>query len=112
MPTQRPPSRTGRPWRVLTARLKMERDPVCHLCGGAIDLDLPGTHPMGWTADHLVPVALGGEVMDPANLAPAHLLCNRKRGAKPLHPRLPEGYLNDGTGRYRTASGLVTSRKW
>lgn len=51
----------------------------CHLCGG-IALQLPGEH---WVADHLVPVADGGQEVA-TNLAKAHSTCNKWRGAKPL----------------------------
>ena len=35
----------------------------CHLCGRPIDQSLPPEHPASSTADHLVPVALGGAVL-------------------------------------------------
>lgn len=50
----------------------------CVLCGGRIDMSLPGSDPMGWTAHHLVPLARGGTGAL-ANLRPAHALCNDSR---------------------------------
>lgn len=49
---------------------------ICHLCG----LVVP---PEEMSLDHLIPLARGGS-HTPDNLAVAHLLCNKKRGTKPL----------------------------
>lgn len=35
---------------------------------------------MSFSVDHKVPVSMGGRVDDPHNVAPAHRLCNMKRG--------------------------------
>jgi DNA-directed RNA polymerase subunit RPC12/RpoP len=57
-----------------------ERDGFkCHICGKRVDMSLPGTHPLGPTADHLVPVADGGGD-DEWNVALAHRQCNVHRG--------------------------------
>ena len=45
----------------------------CHLCGRPI---MPG---QSWDLDHLIPLALGGDVDGPTH--PAHSSCNRSRGA-------------------------------
>lgn len=77
--------RTGRPWRRLRLAVLTEHQVcVCHLCGNPIDLDLPRGHPMSATVDHLDPLARDGAELDPANLAPAHLRCNARRGTKPI----------------------------
>ena len=52
---------------------------VCHLCGRPVDMSLSGKHPLGPTADHLVPVSCGGGD-EPHNVALAHRRCNVKRG--------------------------------
>ena len=44
---------------------------ICWLCGR------PGAN----TADHVVPLALGGHPYDEANLRAAHRSCNSRRGA-------------------------------
>ena len=44
----------------------------CHLCGQ------PGADQV----DHVIPIALGGDPWDPANLRPAHQQCNNTKGAK------------------------------
>lgn len=49
----------------------------CHLCDNPIDLTLPSTHPMSFTADHLDAIANGGSLY--GSLAPAHRRCNSRR---------------------------------
>ena len=44
---------------------------ICWLCG----------RPGATTADHVVPLALGGHPYDEANLRAAHRSCNSRRGA-------------------------------
>lgn len=52
----------------------------CHLCGGSIDLDLPGTDPMGLTRDHVLALVKGG-MNDLENVRPAHRVCNLRKGS-------------------------------
>jgi 5-methylcytosine-specific restriction endonuclease McrA len=48
-----------------------------------IDMSLPGTHPLGFTADHRTPLSRGGtNALN--NLLPAHQRCNNKRGNSPI----------------------------
>jgi 5-methylcytosine-specific restriction endonuclease McrA len=58
-----------------------ERDGYrCHLpeCGKKVNMALPGSHPMGPTIDHLVPIAAGG--LDClTNVRLAHRSCNCRR---------------------------------
>lgn len=68
------------------AELAARDGAVCHLCRRPVDMSLPGTHAMGPTRDHLVPVAHGGSD-EPSNLALAHRSCNvtrRDRGTVQL----------------------------
>lgn len=86
------PKRTGRPWQRLKAKIIRRDGGICHLCGQ------PGAD----TADHLQPVALGGPVYDPTNLAAAHQRCNTRRHTKPID-----------VARARIAKGNVTQGwKW
>ena len=71
--------RGGRPYRRQASRMKREGG-VCHLCGLPIDPDLESPHPMSFSVDHVIPLALGGDRDDPSNLRPAHRMCNMKRG--------------------------------
>ncbi len=80
------PRNGGRPWRSDRARfLDTTTETHCWLttwCGGThVDRTLPGTHPMGPTADHEVPLMLGGPelVRDGAILHLAHNRCNAAR---------------------------------
>jgi 5-methylcytosine-specific restriction endonuclease McrA len=65
----------------------------CHLCGRAIDYSLPAGHPMSFEVDEIVPVSKGGSPIDRSNVAPAHRICNERRGNKPMRKRKP----SDGT---------------
>ena len=69
--------------RKVRAWLKDQSRP-CHLCGGAIDYSLPSGHPMSFEVDEIVPVSKGGSPIDPSNVAPAHRICNERRGNKDL----------------------------
>lgn len=50
----------------------------CHLCAKKVRRTLPGTHPMGPTIDHLVPLAAGGTDRRD-NVRLAHRQCNITR---------------------------------
>lgn len=67
-----------------TDRAVFERDSwTCHLCHKPVDPDLPRSHPMGATIDHLIPLSLGG-IDTESNVALAHRSCNRKRSVSDL----------------------------
>ena len=50
---------------------------VCHLCGAKIDLTLPYTDRLSWTADHIKPRSHGGPLL--GELKPSHRACNSRR---------------------------------
>ena len=56
----------------------------CALCGGPIRYDITGPeagkHPDAFTLDHVVPLSLGGELLDITNARAAHRRCNSARG--------------------------------
>ncbi len=56
----------------------------CHICGRAIDYTLPARHPMSFEVDEVVPVSKGGSPLDRANVAPAHRICNERRGNRDM----------------------------
>ena len=64
------PPGMGWRWQKLRRRMLVGR-PRCHWCGG-----------VATTIDHVVPRALGGAMYDPANLVPACVPCNARRGAE------------------------------
>ncbi len=72
--------RWGRPWRRARAEV-LARSTVCWICG----------HDGSDSVDHVTPLAIGGDPLDPDNLAPAHhrpcpvcgKRCNTARGARP-----------------------------
>ena len=73
----------------LRARVAARGD-VCAICGRPIDYSLgmiidPRTgrarpHPYSFVLDEIVPVSRGGDPLDPANVRPAHWICNARRG--------------------------------
>ena len=83
----------------------------CHLCGGPIDYALEPGHPMCFELDEIVPVSLGGDPLDRSNLAPAHRLCNQKRGNKLLELWFAQREGEMRTEAERTVSGRC-SRDW
>jgi hypothetical protein len=54
---------------------------TCHLCHDPVDPALIWPHPYSGTADHVVPLALGG-TNDPENIRLAHAVCNIKKGPR------------------------------
>lgn len=52
----------------------------CALCGQPIDYSLPAGDPMSYELDEIVPVSRGGSPYDPANVQPAHRICNQRKG--------------------------------
>ncbi|MFE7717504.1 HNH endonuclease signature motif containing protein [Nocardia rhizosphaerihabitans] len=78
--SKRPKKKPGldhRAYRKARDRLRRESQ-VCWICGRVIDLSLPYTHPMSWTADHLIPRSKGGHLL--GEMRAAHRRCNSKRG--------------------------------
>lgn len=56
---------------------------ICQLCYKPIDLTLEHPNQMSFSIDHIVPVSMGGDHIL-KNLQSAHLICNSKRGNKPI----------------------------
>jgi hypothetical protein len=48
-------------------------------CGEPIDITLPATHPMSFTADHPIAVVNGGHLVK-QELSPFHRRCNASKG--------------------------------
>jgi 5-methylcytosine-specific restriction endonuclease McrA len=66
------------------ARELRARGDACWLCGDPIDYTLPADHDWAFSVDHIKPWSLAPELReDPANLAAAHSLCNKRRGNGP-----------------------------
>ncbi|ATL70767.1 HNH endonuclease signature motif containing protein [Nocardia terpenica] len=66
-----------RAYRKATRKLRTESQ-VCHICGRLIDVSLPYTDPMSWTADHIIPRSKGGHLL--GEMKAAHRSCNSSRG--------------------------------
>jgi 5-methylcytosine-specific restriction endonuclease McrA len=84
----RSPGRTGHRWRRLVTHVQRRADP-CWLCGHPIDWDAEPRTPKSFSVDHIVPLSLGGDPLDPANAATAHYGCNSARQNKTVTPRPP-----------------------
>lgn len=78
-----PRNANGNARRKLRARIRALGLP-CHICGGCIDYSLPAGHPMSFEVDEIVPVSKGGSPLDFDNCAPAHRICNQRRGNRPI----------------------------
>ena len=82
----------------------------CHLCGHAIDYSLPAGHPMSYELDEIIPVSRGGDPLDESNVAPAHRICNQRKGNKLINV-VKDGI--DSSSRESSARyGLPTSQEW
>lgn len=97
----------GNARRKVRAWLKAQGMP-CHICGRAINYTLPAGHPLSFEVDEIVPVSKGGSPIDRANVAPAHRICNERRGNKPLHRRKAK----EQEQGPRERAEPVTTRDW
>lgn len=77
--------RSGTAWSAMRARVFGEESD-CWICGKWVDQELPRTHPMSRTVDHLVQLSHGGAPLDRQNCRLAHRRCNGRR-AEPAEPR-------------------------
>ena len=69
---------------LLKARIFYRDKGLCQLCQQPIDLTLTYPNPMMFSVDHIVPRSQGGShKLD--NLQAAHLICNSRRGDKPIN---------------------------
>ena len=68
---------------------RCQRDGIpCWLCGRPFPWDVDqATHPLSFTADHLLPISKGGRMT--GALRPAHRACNSRRGAGDRAKRQP-----------------------
>src|SRR4051812_14474422 len=75
----RSPGRTGHRWRMVVAQVRAE-EIRCWICGVDIDPCYPPRHPLSFSVDHLIPLALRPDLaVVRANLHAAHLKCNVTR---------------------------------
>lgn len=61
----------------------------CWVCRRWVDQELPPTHPMGRTADHVIPLWQGGQPTDRGNLRLCHRRCNTERNNRMRAGRRP-----------------------
>lgn len=70
--------RSGRPWDRMRAQVFAE-ETTCWYCGQWVDQDLPRTHAMSRTVDHIHALAKGGAPLRRDNLRLMHRRCNSIR---------------------------------
>jgi hypothetical protein len=76
--------RKSRQWKrlaeVVRKQSKAAGEP-CWICRQPIEWDAPPRSPKSFSADHLEPIARGGQVIPAlSGVAPAHYGCNSRRG--------------------------------
>ena len=64
------------------------RDIAADHVADVIDFDLPYTHRMSFTADHIDPRGLGGKLL--GEIRPAHRACNSSRGKRRTIEAIPK----------------------
>lgn len=74
--------RDHRQARALTRQV-MREEHLCWLCSTPVDKTLPRNHRMAGTADHIIPIAHGGDPYDRTNVRLAHRTCNSSRQHNP-----------------------------
>jgi len=65
------------------ARIYYRDKGICQLCLKTIDLTIEYPNPISYSLDHKIPRSQGG-THNQSNLQAAHLICNSKRGNKPI----------------------------
>lgn len=93
-----PRTKNGHARRQVREWLKAQGLP-CHICGMAIDYSLPAGDPMSFEVDEIVPVSKGGSPTDKRNVAPAHRICNQRRGNKDINHQVTPRELPCWTSR-------------
>lgn len=97
------PRRTNSTKRNRLRQRVLNEEKNCWLCGDAVDVGLGAGTPESPEVDEILPVSLGGNPYDRANVRLAHRLCNQKRGNK----------LPSNMGHTPKPRGeLKTSREW
>lgn len=101
------PRRTNSTKRDRVRRRVLFEETNCWLCGERVDKTLPSGTPASPEVDEILPVSLGGDPYDRANVRLAHRLCNQKRGNK-----LPQEAIEAARARVKQSGPLMTSRDW
>jgi 5-methylcytosine-specific restriction endonuclease McrA len=68
---------------------------ICAICGQPVDKTLKYPNPMCGTADHIIPIARGGDPSALDNLQLAHMRCNRLKSDKLPGPAPTPGPASD-----------------
>lgn len=72
--------RSGRPIARIRKYIRTHGLHICYLCGEYIEVDLPDTHRMSWTIDHVLPLKLYPHLaLEIDNMREAHRSCNSRK---------------------------------
>lgn len=93
--------RRGKRYLKLCAQVRALRLP-CSLCGQPIDYHAPPRTRWSFSLEHIVSLAHGGDLLDPANATAAHVGCNSRRG----------GATRRGRAEAQLPLVVATSRAW
>lgn len=91
-------------WRAIAKQVYDEEE-LCWLCGRFVNQELPRTHPLSRSADHLIQLQHGGNEHDRANVRLAHYGCNSTRSN-----RLRSIARGDCACRYGRPCGPIVGR--
>lgn len=89
--------RAGTAWNKLRAQVFAEES-NCWICAQYVDQDLPRTHPMSRTVDHIMQLSHGGPPLDRQNCRLAHRRCNGRRAERPNTRRRRKAWVSVDVG--------------
>ena len=73
--------RSGRPWERIKKQMQAEAE-QCAKCGKPISIEYQWPHENSVTIGHIIPLALGGDPLDPRNLQVECIRCNSGEGTE------------------------------
>lgn len=83
----------------------------CHICGLTIPEDIVSSHhPLFGTVDHVIPLSKGGS-KNWRNCAPAHRMCNRRKGSRGLSSLERRQLFFDVVAALKSAGIVLTQKR-
>lgn len=87
----------------------------CAICAGEVDKLLPTPDPFSAEVDEILPVSMGGNPLDRANVQLTHRICNRCKSTGQHTgscPRCQETAGRTQPGQPSAGPVFITNRKW
>jgi hypothetical protein len=117
--TTNPRYANGARRRALRAAILREQD-TCWICGEEVDKTIATPHPLSPEVHEIIPIAYGGNPIDPTNCVLTHRVCNQclgtgqHRGFCPVCTSTGSGTTDTRRGHHNPAPGVsyVTWRTW